>query len=1277
MKRILLALCACAALSARAELLLYDGFATATDAQNRTPYLSTKDSHPLDATGKNNAAEAWTTGLSKDDPWSASSAVVFTFPANGLSLPAAFAEGTGDQFSARGGSVGYQSNSDPDGNLRAKNRAIVSTMPTTGTLWYRCVMLMEQNAYNGFKTGTRYAGTGLSTRAWENSYSIGADLAAKGFRVYFQGDTTGGQHVKLMVSAGANTATLVESISANTAYVCVVGINYGTGRLCAYAETVADYRKDFDWTVEDLDASAITGSAFQTMYLDGAYKTATGRVRFDEIAAGTDLEDVAVAIRTQPKLKDGSLSFANGIYSVSASLTNSAATVSYVLSNGTTATTNAIAAFDNGDTVAGTFAAPTDDTTYEVLLVAENQGGETGELSLGTIYGGTLSLAKVSDANELGVVPATLTVSRANDDPFPLVVNVAFADGTGVAGQNYVDDAGSVTIPAGETSATIRVTPLVDVATAADTTMSVSLAAGNYTAPAAVAVTIANFTTPAGLNYWIGGTATDGAFLASTPANWSAGHAPLASESVIFDGNFSTANCEWDADATATVAAWTQTNGYTGTVTFDTEFPDYAGATFTLFTVTGNCDLRSGRWSCRGNYNNYGVAATMMATTKTGKRWCLNVSVGGAMTIAQGASVSVTGRGYGYASTYANRSQAYGGYAFAGATAPYGSIVEPFDPGMGCISQTDGNNKAKISGIGGGAVKLAVAGTLTLDGSIEAVGTIDQNVPRSGGTGGSIWIVANQIAGSGAIDASACPTSLFTSDTGVSIGSGGRIALYTQAPLAIPMANVSCSGTAYRGTSSLSKTRISGPGTIFVKDPTQAHGTLYVKQSRDVATTANKRTGTPVMGDLALDAVVLSGNAQLCIPAGTSLSLPSLSAVTTGNTTAGIAGIVCDGGTLDIGDGDQVLKANVAFASPTPFAFPGDLTLESGAHLGAVGGAFGQELADFDTNCTVSVAGDLTIPAGATAGASGCCSFTTTDTAKLGAHGGQALWASLGGYGTNAFDSVLNPSMPGSSRYRGFRAGGVFRLTVGGELALDGTISSDGTGSRGNTDTTDGQPAGAAGTINLSVGSLSGLGLITAQGGCGRYNYAGGAGGGRIAIRLTGSGAAFSDWWKTNVTACGVSFSGNNDKASSAGTVYLQDASDGEAAGTVLIRNDLALEAGAVNNRAVTLYPGTGDGCDAPDALRRTSLLVGGAARVQLTDSLRSVDLDLEAGTTLDLAGHEFAVTTAHIGQTNVKPGLYTVTQLQALGFAEVVDTADGAGGTLRVLGAGMVLIVK
>ena len=34
------------------------------------------------------------------------------------------------------------------------------------------------------------------------------------------------------------------------------------------------------------------------------------------------------------------------------------------------------------------------------------------------------------------------------------------------------------------------------------------------------------------------------------------------------------------------------------------------------------------------NYTNYGVTTTPMRTYKTAKRWCLNVSVGGTMTVS-------------------------------------------------------------------------------------------------------------------------------------------------------------------------------------------------------------------------------------------------------------------------------------------------------------------------------------------------------------------------------------------------------------------------------------------------------------------------------------------------------------------------------------------------------------------------------------------------------------------------------------------------------------------
>ena len=61
----------------------------------------------------------------------------------------------------------------------------------------------------------------------------------------------------------------------------------------------------------------------------------------------------------------------------------------------------------------------------------------------------------------------------------------------------------------------------------------------------------------------------------------------------------------------------------------------------------------------------------------------------------------------------------------------------------------------------------------------------------------------------------------------------------------------------------------------------------------------------------------------------------------------------------------------------------------------------------------------------------------------------------------------------------------------------------------------------------------------------------------------------------------------------------------------------------------------------------------------------------------VDLHGQTFAVRTAHAGGVNVPPGTHTATQLEATGFAEFTDGADGAGGTLRVLGSATGLIVK
>ena len=1035
-----------------------------------------------------------------------------------------------------------------------------------------------------------------------------------------------------------------------------------------------------NWTTLDTQTSETAWAAnSEERYYTFVNRTAYEYYKYDctELNGGTDylqLWELEFYYMNTDEPKLGTVELARagaGAYTVTATEAANTADLFWLADNGTAISTNLIqAGVAEGSTVSASVMTSglAADATYQISVLAANDFG-ADESVAGTLYAGALALGATTDANEYGLVAGGVVVARASADPWPLTVNYAISGSAGSEGVTWVAPA-AVTIPANAASATLPVVPLTDPDVTADVAITVSLAAGNYELPSVntATLTLANLVAPTGYNVWISPSNS----LASIGANWSSGTAPTAADNVLFSGYFSSTDCEWDAAATATVASWTQSDGYAGTVTFDTEFPDYDGATFPLFTVTGDCVLNSGSWTCRGNYHNYGVSSATLETYRTGRRWCLNVAVGGAMTVAAGAAVNATGKGYGYTSGTgtANFPPAYGGYAHGGSTAPYGSVKQPFDPGLGCLSQ--GDQRKKPSGIGGGAIKLVIVGTLTVNGSIAALGTVDENVARSGGTGGSIWIDAAQITGTGTINASACPSSNYTSDQAVALGSGGRIALYTQSPLAFPVANVSCNGTAYRGTVWSSTTRISGPGTIFVYDPAQTNGTLYVKQSRDFATTFNKWTGTPVIGDLALDAVVLSGYAHLRIPSDSSLTLPSLAAVTTDNGACS-AGLIFDGGTLDIGNGDQTLSANVAFASPTPFSFPGDLTLEPGARLGSAAGAFGQSASQYDTTLTVSVAGDLTIPAGASAGATRCASITASKTGpRTASHGGQSLYLAEGAR-TNGFDSVLHPSMPGGSVNNNFAAGGVFNLAVGGTLTLDGAISANGGGARGSDSTYDGASAGAGGTLAIVAGALAGEGSMSAEGGCGRYNYAGGAGGGRIAVRLTNAGAVFSDHWKTNITAYGESFRGGNGKAASAGTVYLQAANEAEATGTVVIRNDLALQAAAASNPATTRYPGNGEGCDTSDALKRTSLVVAGAAHVELTDSARAVNLSIETGSTIDLAGHTLTVRHATLGGAKLSSGTYAAGDTAVEGFV----TDGGEGGSLVITGGATIFIVK
>ena len=80
----------------------------------------------------------------------------------------------------------------------------------------------------------------------------------------------------------------------------------------------------------------------------------------------------------------------------------------------------------------------------------------------------------------------------------------------------------------------------------------------------------------------------------------------------------------------------------------------------------------------------------------------------------------------------------------------YGSATEPITLGSG--GGSNGGGAGGPGGAGGGAIRLTVAGTLQLDGAISANGLAGEP-QRGSGAGGSIWITADTLAGSGSVSA--------------------------------------------------------------------------------------------------------------------------------------------------------------------------------------------------------------------------------------------------------------------------------------------------------------------------------------------------------------------------------------------------------------------------------------------------------------------------------------------------------------------------------------------
>ncbi len=209
---------------------------------------------------------------------------------------------------------------------------------------------------------------------------------------------------------------------------------------------------------------------------------------------------------------------------------------------------------------------------------------------------------------------------------------------------------------------------------------------------------------------WDGG---GGDNLASTASNWSDDTRPTSGDQVALDGT-STKAMTWDAGVNGlpdTVASWTQTDAYPGTVTFLTR---YGASGFTNFTITGDCVVSNGVWTHENNSN--------------AQQYRLRFSVGGGLTVGPIARIDVSFKGY--------SSSGPGGHGGRRTTAEhtYGSCLEPTSLG------TQGDAR------GGGAVYLTVGGEARINGQILATGAYGYYTPSHGG---SIYLRAGSLSGTG------------------------------------------------------------------------------------------------------------------------------------------------------------------------------------------------------------------------------------------------------------------------------------------------------------------------------------------------------------------------------------------------------------------------------------------------------------------------------------------------------------------------------------------------
>ena len=428
----------------------------------------------------------------------------------------------------------------------------------------------------------------------------------------------------------------------------------------------------------------------------------------------------------------------------------------------------------------------------------------------------------------------------------------------------------------------------------------------------------------------------------------------------------------------------------------------------------------------------------------------LDVTVLGVCNILSGGSITAGGRGFGggqgpgaggkdFSGNSGGGGASYGGEGQYSSGAIYGDVKNPVDLGNGENLGSGGGAGYANSyggGSGGGAIRLTVNGTLQVDGDLSVNGG-GANFAGAG-SGGSLLLRVGLLSGAGTITAYGGYANRTSGGNSGGGGGGGRIAIYYATNNFAGGISAGGGGSYDRG--------IAGAGTIFLQNPSQTQGDLWVQND------GNSGAGTTLLTPYTFDNVKVWNRGALTPPVLGTLDV----------TVLGVCNILSGGSITAGGRGFGGGKGPGAGSSDT-----------SGSYGGGGGGYGGKGTNAYNPGGGVYGSQTLPVDFGSGGGAGYANSYG-------GGSGGGAIRLTVNG--TLQVDGDLSVN-GGGANFAGAGSGGSLLLRVG-LLSGAGTITAYG----GYANRTSGGNSGGGGgggriAIYYATNNFASPGVISVAGG--------------------------------------------------------------------------------------------------------------------------------------------------------------------------------------------------